>query len=37
MNVESKTQPSKPDDLSVILFRKSKRQKKKPAAPAAAK
>lgn len=37
MSVESKTQPSKPDDLSVILFRKSQRQKKKPAAPPAAK
>ncbi|MEX2126243.1 MAG: protein phosphatase 2C domain-containing protein [Woeseia sp.] len=32
MTVESKTQPSKPDDLSVILFRKNHRRKK--AAPA---
>lgn len=28
MTVESKTQPSKPDDLSVILFRKNHRRKK---------
>lgn len=30
MAVASKTQPSKPDDLSVILFRKSQRRKRKP-------
>lgn len=36
MTVESKTQPSKPDDLSVILFRKSRRRKRnEPPAPAA--
>lgn len=29
MTVESRTQPSKPDDLSVILFRKTQRRKKK--------
>lgn len=34
MTVESKSQPSKPDDLSVILFRKSQRRKRKaPPAP----
>ena len=38
MTVESKNQPSKPDDLSVILFRKNQkrvnRRRKLPAAPA---
>jgi PPM family protein phosphatase len=29
MTVESKTQPSKPDDLSVILFRKAQRRRRK--------
>lgn len=37
MAVTSKTQPSKPDDLSVILFRKSQRRRRKPVAPPAAK
>jgi serine/threonine protein phosphatase PrpC len=37
MTIESKTQPSKPDDLSVILFRKSQRRKRKVPPPPAAK
>lgn len=37
MAVTSKTQPSKPDDLSVILFRKSQRRRRKPVTPPAAK
>ena len=36
MAVASKTQPSKPDDLSVILFRKSQRRKRKIVTPPAA-
>lgn len=32
MAIESKTQPSKPDDLSVIIFRKARRRRKVPAA-----
>lgn len=34
MTVESKSQPSKPDDLSVILFRKSQRRKRNVPVPA---
>jgi serine/threonine protein phosphatase PrpC len=30
MTFESRTQPSKPDDLSLILFRKAKRRRKAP-------
>jgi serine/threonine protein phosphatase PrpC len=32
MTFESRTQPSKPDDLSLILFRKAKRRRKAPSA-----